>query len=79
MLISHSEGVSSIVKVGVDDKLVKIEETINKLSKALLFDRVGKASNNPVLISFKCHSRSIEKESLDNFEASYHSILNWQN
>ena len=38
MLIPHSEGVSSIVKVGVVDKLVKIEETINKLSKALLFN-----------------------------------------
>ena len=31
------EGVSSIVKVEVADKLVKIEEIINKLSKALLF------------------------------------------
>ena len=57
-----------IVEVGVVDKLAKIEETINKLSKALLSDRVGEASNNPVLVSFKCHSQSIEKESHDNFE-----------
>ena len=52
----------------VANKLAKIEETINKLSKALLFDRVGKENNNPMLVSFKCHSRSVEKESHNNFE-----------
>ena len=41
---------------GVADNLAKIEETINKFSKALLFDLVGEASNNHVLVSFKCHS-----------------------
>ena len=57
-----------IVEVGVADKLVRIEETINNLSKALLFDRVGEANNNLVFDSFKCHSQSVEKESHDNFE-----------
>ena len=57
-----------IVDVGVANKPVKIEETINKLSKALLFNLVGKASNNPMLVSFKCYSQSVEKESHNNFE-----------
>ena len=57
-----------IVEVGVADKLTKIKETISKLSKALLFDLVGKASNNLVLVSFKCHSRNVVKESHNNFE-----------
>ena len=56
------------MEVGVANKLAKIEETITKLSKALLFDLVGKASNNPVLGSFKCHSRNVEKERHNNFE-----------
>ena len=54
--------------MGVANKLAKIEEILNKLSKALLFDLVGKASNNLVLVSFKCHSQSVEKESHNNFE-----------
>ena len=57
-----------IVEVGVADKLAKIDETISRLFVALLFNRTGKTSNNHVLFSFKSHSRSVERESHDNFE-----------
>ena len=58
----------SIMEVRVVDKLAKIEETINKLPKALLFDLVGKASHNHVLVPLKCHSRSVEKQNHNNFK-----------
>ena len=57
-----------IVEVGVADKLAKIDETIRRLFEALLFNRAGETSNNHVLFSFKSHSRSVERESHDNFE-----------
>ena len=57
-----------IVEVRVADKLEKIEKTINKLSKSLFFNRVGETNNNPMLVSFKCHSQSIEKKGHDIFE-----------
>ena len=57
-----------IMEVRVVDKLTKIEETISKLSKALLFDLVGKARHNHVLAPFKCHSPSVEKQNHNNFE-----------
>ena len=57
-----------IVEMGVADKLTKIEETINWLSEALLFDQAREANTNPMLVSFKSQSRSVEKESHDNFE-----------
>ena len=56
------------MEVRVVDKFAKIEETINKLSKALLFDLLGKESNNHMLVPFKCHSRSVDKQNHNNFE-----------
>ena len=46
-----------IVEVGVADKLAKIDETMNKLFEALLFNRVGETSNHHVLVSFKRQSK----------------------
>ena len=49
------------------NKLAKIREIVSKLFEALLFNRVGEASNNLDLVSSKSHSRSVEKE-MHNFE-----------
>ena len=57
-----------IVEVGVADKLAKIDKTTKRLFQALLFNRAGETSNNHVLISFKSHSRSLERESHGNFK-----------
>ena len=55
------------IEVGVANKLAKFYETISRLSTDLLFNRAGETSNNHVLVSFKSHSQSVEKESRDNF------------
>ena len=60
------------MEVGVADKLTKIDETVNILFKALLFNQASETSNNHVLVSFKSHSRNVEKESCDNLKAGNH-------
>ena len=60
-----------VALIVIDDEkklIVKIDETIKRLFEALLFNRTCEASNNHVLVSFKSHSRSVEKETYDNFE-----------
>ena len=47
--------------LGVAKRPIKIEETISRLFKALLFNRADEASNNPELVPFKSHSQSVEK------------------
>ena len=56
------------VEVGATNMLTKIEEIINRLFEAMLFNRASEASNNPKFILSKNHSRSVEKEMRDNFE-----------
>ena len=59
----------ALIVIDNEKKLIaKIDETIKRLFEALLFNRICKTSNNHVLVSFKSHIRSVEKETYDNFE-----------
>ena len=59
----------ALILIDDEKKLIaKINETIKRLFETLLFNRTCETSNNHVLVSFKSHSRSVDKETYDNFE-----------